>query len=604
VASERISPEQARTLDGLFHERARLTPDGVAYRYFDDRDRTWRTLTWAETEAQISRWQIALSAEGLQPGDRVAVMLKNCPAWVMFDQAALGLGLVTVPLYTSDRPDNVAYVLRDSGAKLLLVASAEHWYPVRNALEDPFFLRRVISVSTLLEYNQDTRLRNLDEWLPEEAGEFTHVQQEPEALASIVYTSGTTGRPKGVMLSHGNILHNAWDSLQTFNVLPSDIFFSFLPLSHMLERTAGYYIPIMAGATVGFARSFQQLQEDLIVIRPTLLISVPRIYERIYAGVRSKLQKGRAIDRKLFELTVNVGYSRFEYHQGRGPWQVSHLLWPLLQWLVAGKIMARLGGRLRMALSGGAALSPDISRIFIGLGLHILQGYGLTEAGPVISVNLPHKSKPATVGPVIPGVEVRLDEQGALQARGSGIMAGYWQNEEATRAIFTEDGWLDTGDLAHIDEDGYISIVGRIKDIIVLSNGEKVSPADLEAAILRDPLFEQVIVVGEGQPYLSAIAVVNREIWDSSAAARGQFIEWPETLDTRQGLSFAVGRIGRQLHEFPGYARVRRVALLAEPWTVENGLLTPTLKVKRNKVLERYQQDYLKLYDGYFSMKA
>lgn len=602
--STHISPEHVTTLDGLFGERVLRTPNAVAYRYFDDQTNVWLDITWIEMAAEISRWQAALLKEGLQPGDRVAVMLKNSPAWVMFDQAALGLGLVTVPLYTADRPENAAYVLQDSGARLLLIAGAEHWYAIRDSVANALSLSRIVILQPLPEGNFDVHLSNLDAWLPEAAGEFLHVQRDPDRLASIVYTSGTTGRPKGVMLSHRNILHNAWDSLQTFEVLTTDVFFSFLPLSHMLERTAGYYIPIMACATVGFARSFQQLQEDLTIIRPTLLISVPRIYERIYAGLRSKLQKGSPFAHRLFAFAVDTGYSRFEYAQGRGPWRATHLLWPILKWLVARKLMARLGGRLRMALSGGAALSPEISRIFIGLGLHILQGYGLTEAGPVISVNLENKDKPASVGPPIPGVEVRLDENGVVFARGPGIMRGYWQNAEATRAIFTKDGWLNTGDIAQIDEDGYITIVGRVKDIIVMSNGEKVSPADLEAAILRDPLFEQIMVVGEGQPYLSVIAVVNREIWENAAAVQGQIPEWPEALDSRQGQNFALGRIARQLNEFPGYTRIRRVALLGEPWTIENGLLTPTLKVKRDKVLERYRQDYLRLYDGYSLPKA
>ncbi len=598
TVAERISPEQAVTLDGLFHERARHTPQAIAYRYFDDRLGAWHSLTWAQMTVEIARWQTALLRENLQPGDRVAIMLKNSPAWIMFDQAALGLGLVTVPLFTADRPDNVAYVLQDSGAKLLLVAGAEHWQQIELALTESA-LQCVICLQPFAA--SDTRLQSLDSWLAQRGGDFERRQLDPEQLASIVYTSGTTGRPKGVMLSHRNILRNAWDSLQTFEVRSSDVFFSFLPLSHMLERTAGYYIPVMAGATVGFARSFQQLQEDLGIVRPTLLISVPRIYERIYSALRIKLQKGRPMARRLFDFAVRVGYSRFEHAQGRGTWQPSHLLWPLLYWLVGRKLMARLGGRLRMALSGGAALSPEISRVFIGLGLPILQGYGLTEAGPVVSVNRAEQNLPASVGPAIPGVSIRLDDKGVLQVKSPGVMQGYWRNEEATRAIFTVDGWLDTGDIARIDEHGHISLVGRVKEIIVMSNGEKVPPGDLEAAILQDPLFDQMMVVGEGQPYLSALVVVNREQWEATPMARDEAESWPEVLESKAGQQFALGRIARQIRDFPGYTRIRRVALLSMPWTIENGLLTPTLKIKRNLVLERYQQEYRKLYDGYLS---
>jgi long-chain acyl-CoA synthetase len=589
----RISPEQALTLDGLFHERARRSPDAVAYRFFDEHAQAWKKLTWAGMVAEIARWQAALQRENLQPGDRVAIMFKNSPTWVMFDQAALGLGLVTVPLYTADRPDNVAYVLQDAEAKLLLIASAEHWHPIDQAAAELPALASVVTMHPLPADAHDPRLHDMDTWVPEAGDDFLHRLADPERLASIVYTSGTTGRPKGVMLSHRNLLSNAWNSLQTFDVLPTDVFFSFLPLSHMLERTAGYYIPVMAGAMVGFARSFQQLHEDFATVRPTLLISVPRIYERIYAGLRNKLQTGTPMARRLFDFAVEVGYRRFEYAQGRAAWQASLLLWPLLQRLVARKLMARLGGRLRMALSGGAALSPEISRIFIGLGLPILQGYGLTEAGPVVSVNRAERNKPASVGPPIPGVEVKLDENGILFARGAGIMRGYWRNDEATREILMEDGWLNTGDIAHIDGDGHLTIIGRIKEIIVMSNGEKVPPVDLETAILRDPLFEQVMVVGEGKPCLGVFAVLNRELWEQAAAEKSP--------DSAQGRAFALARMARQMPGFPGYTRIRRACLLTEPWTIENGLLTPTLKLKRTHVLERYRQEYLKLYEGFSS---
>jgi len=596
---DRISPEKAVTLDGLFHERARRSPDAVAYRYFDDRTDDWRDLTWMEMVAEIARWQAAMQHENLQPGDRVAIMLKNCPTWVMFDQAALGLGLITVPLYTADRPDNVVHLLQDCGAKLLLIDNAERWYPIHKTGAELLSLARIITIRTPPEGDNDARLRGVDEWLPEQGDSFVHRLADPERLATIVYTSGTTGHSKGVMLSHRNLLHNAWNSLYHFDVLPDDTFLSVLPLSHMLERTAGYYIAIMAGATVGFARSFQQLQEDFATVRPTVLISVPRIYERIYAGMRSKLEKSSPLALYLFRFAVEVGYSRFEHFQKRGPWKPSHLLWPLLNHLVADKLMARLGGRLRLALSGGAALSPDVSRIFIGLGVPILQGYGLTETSPVISVNRLQDNIPASVGQAIPGVEVRLGENNALHARGQNIMQGYWNNEEATRAVFTADGWLNTGDIAHIDDTGHIYITGRIKEIIVLSNGEKVPPVDLEAAILRDPLFEQVMVAGEGRPYLSIIAVVNRELWQAASAERGLSGEWPGILMSHQACAFALTRIAQQMKEFPGYTRIRRAILLAEPWSIESGLLTPTLKLKRAKVLERYRAEYEKLYEGY-----
>ncbi len=594
-----IPPEKAVTLDGLMQRRIERTPHARAYRYYDEHLCDWRDLTWQQVAEDISRWQAALQHEGFMPGDRVAVMLKNCPTWVVFDQAALGLGLVTVPLYTSDRPENVAHVLQDSGAKLLLIDSAEHWHPLHEASMHLKDLQRVVTVRTPPEGDDDARLRGIDEWLPESGSGFRHVTTDPETLATIVYTSGTTGKSKGVMLSHRNLLSNSWGALQTFDILQEDIFLSFLPLSHCLERLAGCYLPIMAGATVAFARSFQQLQEDMLQVRPTVLVTVPRIFERIQAALRNKLDKGPRFNRWLFDLAVSVGHQRFEHAQKRASWSPSHLLWPLLKPLVADKLMARLGGHLRLSVSGGAALSAENARVFISLGLPILQGYGLTETSPVIGVNRLHDNLPSSIGQVIPGVEVKLGENSTLLARGPNVMMGYWNNPEATRAMFTEDGWLNTGDTAHIDAAGHITITGRIKEIIVLNNGEKIPPVDMEAAILQDQLFEQAMVVGEGKPYLSLLAVVNREHWTEAARERDLPDTWPASLHLPQAKAFALTRVAQQMKTFPGYARIRRIALISDPWTIENGLLTPTLKLKRNQVLERYRDDYEKLYEGY-----
>lgn len=594
-----IAEDVAVTLDGLFAERVRRSPDKIAYRHFDEHRCEWQELSWREMEHEIARWQAAMEHEGLRPGDRVAIMLKNCPQWVVFDQAALGLGLVTVPLYVADRPENVAHVLQDSGAKLLLIDNATHWHPLHEACHGIDSLTRIVTLLAPPEGDNDERLRSADEWLPDTHTGFRHVLTDPERLASIVYTSGTTGRSKGVMLSHRNLISNAAGSLKCFDVFPGDVFLSFLPLSHCLERMAGYYVPVMAGAKVAYARSVQQLQEDLALVRPTVLITVPRIFERIQAGVRGKLDKGPALRRRLFELAVAVGYRHFEHVQGRATWHPWLLLWPVLKALVADKLTARLGGRLRVAISGGAALSMDNARTFIGLGLPILQGYGLSETSPVISVNRLDDNLPSSVGQPVPNLEVRLGEHNALEVRGPSVMMGYWNNAEATRAMITDDGWLNTGDVAGIDAQGRIAITGRIKEIIVMSNGEKVPPNDMEAAILADPLFEQVMVVGEGKAYLSLLAVVNRERWVAAMHERGLSAEWPESLHASQAKAYALQRVTQQIQSFPGFARIRRVALLSEAWSTDNGLLTPTLKVKRAKVLERHRKDFDALYEGY-----
>jgi long-chain acyl-CoA synthetase len=594
-----ISMAAAATLDGLFRERVQRTPDLVAYKAYNEQHGNWRDYTWAQIDRQVARWQSALEADGLKPGDRVAVMLRNSPEWVIFDQAALGLGLVVVPLYTQDRPENSAYIINNSDCKVLLVEGQEHWQALQDVLGELRGVVRFLTVSALPASGSDPRLKWIGDWLPEDGGATRHLARDGNSLATIVYTSGTTGRPKGVMLSHNNILSNTEAALTVLATGHDDIFMSFLPLSHTFERTCGYYLTIMSGSTVAYARSIPLLGEDLQTIRPTMLISVPRIYERIWSAIRAKLDEGSPLRKKLFLFAADVGYARFEHAQGRGPRRLSFLLWPLLNRLVASKVLARLGGRLRYALSGGAALPPDISRIFIGLGLPILQGYGLTETSPIATANRPENNIPASVGQPIPDVQIKIGDKGAVMIKGPNIMLGYWNNEEATRAMIGTDGWLNSGDTGRIGDQGHLFITGRLKEIIVLSNGEKVPPYDMEAAIAQDALFEQVILLGEGKSYLTVMAVLNPDHWKKLAADSGIDAGAAGALQSEPAEKAILARISAQIREFPGYAQVRRATVTLEPWTVENGLLTPTMKLKRAKVMEKFNAEIDQMYAGH-----
>ena len=597
-ADHLIPVEAAVTLDGLFRERVKRTPDSIAYRAYNEQHNNWRDYTWAQIDHQVARWQAALEKDGIKAGDRVAVMLRNCPEWAIYDQAALGLGSVVVPLYTQDRAENVAYIIHDSGCKALLIEGAEQWQELSGVKGQLASLTRILTVHPVPNAG-DTRLRSLGEWLPDQGGATRHVSRDKNALATIVYTSGTTGRPKGVMLSHHNILSNAAAlSSDVLTTGPDDVLLSFLPLSHTFERTCGYYLTIMSGATTTYSRGIPQLAEDLQAVRPTVLVSVPRIYERVYGRIRDALEAGSPLKKKLFMLAVEVGWARFEHAQGRGPWKPSFLLWPVLHALVAKKILARLGGRMRAATCGGAALPPEISRVFTGLGLTVLQGYGLTETSPVACANRPDDNLPASVGRPLPGVQVRVGENNALMIKGPNVMLGYWNNPEATRAMIGADGWLNSGDTARIDGQGHVFITGRLKEIIVLSNGEKVPPVDIESAIARDPLFEQVMLLGEGKPYLSVMTVLNGDQWKKLCAERGLNAA-PATISSKQVEEILLSRITTQMKEFPGYAQVRRVSATLDPWTVENGLLTPTMKLKRAKVMEKFNAEIDSMYAGH-----
>jgi long-chain acyl-CoA synthetase len=598
--SEDLIPvEQAGTLDGLFVQRVKRSPDRVAYR-FHERDSGWGSLTWGEMGESVARWRQALAEESLGPGDRVGVLLRNCPEWVMFDQAALSLGLVTVPMYTDDRADNAAYIIQDAAVKVLLVQDLGRWRRVAEALGDSAYPLRVILLEGRAGAEQaaaaDPRVVVAGQWLPESAPPLQPRETDTRSLATIVYTSGTTGRPKGVMLSHHNILTNAHGGVTLIDVYQEDCFLSFLPLSHTLERTAGYYLPMMTGSQVAYARSVAQLGEDLQSIRPTVIIAVPRVFERVYQRIQDQMAKRPAPVRALFNLAVKAGWRQFLRDQGRGGWHPRLLLWPLLRRKVASPVLAKLGGRLRAAVSGGAPLPTGVAHTFIGLGLPLLQGYGLTETSPVIAVNPLKDNIPESVGVPIRGIQVRIGPDDELLVKGDTVMLGYWNNHAATARVLDQDGWLHTGDQAHI-ADGHIYITGRLKDILVLSNGEKVPPADMEMAIAMDPLFDQAMVLGEGRSYLTALLILNADLWGGLAREYGLDPDDAKSLEDPRLLKDMLKRVRLALRDFPGYAKIRRAALTLEPWTVENGLLTPTLKVKRPQVVDRFRETIDHLYE-------
>lgn len=595
-----IGADEAVTLCGLLIERARRTPDGRAYLQFDPASEQWVETTWREMAREVVRWQTALRRERLRPGDRVAVMMGNRREWVAFDLAATGAGLVTVPLYPSDRPASVRYILEDADVRLLLLEGVDQLDGLAELDGTLARLERILILETT-DADLAENVRAVHDWLADTPihelsqgpGDWV---RDPEALATIVYTSGTTGAAKGVMLSHRNILWNAEASMQRVPVYPDDLFLSFLPLSHTLERTAGSILPIMAGAAVAFARSIPQLAEDLKTVRPTALFAVPRIFERIHARLSETLEQGPPTRKRLFEQAVAIGWQSFEHAQGRAEWHPELLMAPFLDRLVGAKVRARLGGRLRVAVCGGAPLSPEIARVFIGLGVPLVQGYGLTETSPVISVNRLEDNRPASVGELLPGIEARIGPDDELLVRTPGAMQGYWNQPRATAAVLGRDGWLHTGDRARLDE-GHLYITGRLKEILVLDNGEKIAPADLEMAIAADPLIEQILIVGEGMPYLSALVVLDprqRRTFERDLGIPDGPRSDASTARLEQGL---LDRIEERLAAFPSYARVRRLAILDRPWSVEEGLITPTMKLKRSRILRQYRQEIARCYE-------
>jgi len=585
VSEREDAVEASLTLSELFDRRVRQTPGAAAYLRYDAGRRAWLPVSWAAMAARVDMVRLALGALCLPRGARIAILLPNGLDHVSVDLAAMSLAQVPVPMHALDNPASIAYILADSGAAVLVVQSASQWQAIAAAGFAFPALRQVVIADGGAgpTAGGGPQLLGLSRWVDLATNSLprAHAGPGPDDLAALVYTSGTTGRPKGVMLTHGNVLSNVKAIMLRVAPRQDDVFLSFLPLSHTFERTVGYYLPMAAGCCVAHARSIPLLPEDLKAVRPTILVSVPRIYERSYLAIQNGL-RGAPLKASLFALALSVGWRRFCRVQHLPvprlpPAWLDAMLWPVLERLVARAARGALGGRLRAAVSGGAALPPTVARCFLALGVPILQGYGMTETSPVVAANALDDNDPATIGRVLPGVTVRIGENSELQVRGPGVMRGYWQREADTASAFV-DGWLRTGDQADI-RDGRLRILGRIKELIVTSTGEKIAPADIEQAILADPLFEQAFAFGDDKPFIACAVVLGAGGWTRLAAEHGLDAEadWSGPVVA----ALVQERIRILTQDLPRHAQPKAVIVTLAPWTAENSLLTPTLKLKR-----------------------
>ena len=599
--------KKCKTLCEFVPLRARQIPQTVALRQYDRKEKAWKDVTYASLDKQITAWRRALEALHLERGARVAILLNNSVDAVLADQAVLANGLIPVPLHAIDTPGSSAFILIDSQSSALITNKADRWGLIEKTNVPMPDLKHIILTEEtgINEKNEHRQILSKDIWLT--SGK--DIQELPEGpksedLAAIVYTSGTTGRPKGVMLTHHNVVENVIATLIHIAPAPKPgyIFLSFLPLSHTFERTAGYYLALGMGCTITYNRSIMLLAEDLRTVKPDVLISVPRIYEKIYARINEQLGKKPAIARWLFNCAVNVGWRKFcaenKLPVPKSPWQFADsFTGPILKKLVADKVLEQFGGNLKVAIAGGAALNGKVARVFGGLGLAPIQGYGMTEASPIIAGNSLTLNQPDTVGKLFPNLQMRLaPETHEIQIRGSSIMKGYWKRPEDTARVLDSEGWLSTGDVGEINETGLLRIKGRIKEIIVTSTGEKVPPVDLELALETDPLFSQAYVVGENKPFISAVTVLNPEEW-KKLAAELKVSASEASLKLTSVRTAILKRVKAAAADFPHYALPRKVLLTLKPWTIENGLLTPTLKLKRTPLAKFFKKEIDEIYE-------
>lgn len=596
--------ESLSTLCEFFQNRVRLAPDDEALREFDKSVKKWISYSYRDVSDAVLAWRRSFARLGLARGTRVAMLLPNGVNAVCFDQAALANALVPVPLHAIDTPGSSAYILQDSGSEVLVTNKLARWLAIQQSGFDVSAVKKVILTDEAQVPAEDPLVERLSDWLAAGSRQ-TALPEPPKAddLAAIVYTSGTTGKPKGVMLTHANIASNVRSTLAHVKPDIGAVFLSFLPLSHTFERTAGYYLALATGSTIVFNRSLQLLGEDFKVVRPHVMISVPRVYERIYAKLNTALAKKGKMAQLFFESAVDAGWEDFCRRNSvkadaAGVGFGRRLLGKALKEKVSRTLQEQFGGRLKVAISGGAALNTKVAKVFCGLGLPIIQGYGMTETSPIIAGNTVEDNDPDTVGRLLRDVEVRLGEAGEVQVRAASVMKGYWGRPKETQQTFTEDGWLKTGDVGCFDANGRLRLNGRIKEIIVTSTGEKISPVDIETAAECDPLISQAYAVGDGEAYIAVLVSLEKEAWAKLAKSLGLTPEDPASLQDSRARQAVLGVVRKSCAAFPAYAVPRNVALTLDAWTIENGLLTPTLKLKRGPMKIRYQQLLKEMYQG------
>ena len=567
----------------------------------------WLRISGDAFIARVRAVALGLSSLGVRKGDRVALLSENRPDWSVVDLAILSLGAVNVPIYTTQAPDQVRFILEDSGARLLFVSGKKVFRHARPGIDPVASLENVIFFDTDAASVRDGSLTLFE--LEQRGAEFDRAEPEvfsralnsvsPEDLATIIYTSGTTGEPKGVMLTHEAFASNVLAISSTLPIRSTDIALSVLPLSHIFERTV-FYVFCWNGVSVAYAPSFDVVGEYLREVKPTIMTAVPRLFEKVFHKIVKKGTSTGGWRSNLFNWALGVGQRYAELvDKGERVPPLLEIQQEVASRLVFSKWREGVGGRLRFFVSGGAALSPVLSYSFLGAGVKILQGYGMTETC-IVSANRPEDNRVGSVGLPFPGVEVKIDADGEILVRGPNLMSGYYNHPTETAAVFTEDGWFKTGDVGKMDESGHLYITDRKKELFKLSNGKYVAPQLVESLIKQSQYVSQVVVVGAGRKQPAALIVPDWEALSSAlptpqAEEHTQRVAWSRSPEAVKLVQRDVSQLTATLAD---YERVRRVALLPEDFSIDGGELTPTLKVKRRVIDEKYSGLIDEIYNG------
>jgi len=568
----------------------------------------YQGITYQEFGERVKKLALGLASLGVKKGDRVALLSENRPEWAFSDLAILSLGAINVPIYPTLIPKQIEYILNDSEAKVIITSRPDQTSKIIAIIKNLPVLKYIITIDP-----PDTRIEKMLSLnqLSEKGQNFGREHPDyydqaakavaPDDPAGIIYTSGTTGNPKGVILTHNNFLSNAKGGVATINIVSQDTFLSFLPLCHVFERLGGHFVPLLAGATIAYAESIDTVAQNLGEVKPTIMTSVPRFFEKMYTRVMDSARAGGAIKQKIFNWAIRVG-KKYVAAQAKG--NVGIVLRKkhnLAHKLVFSKLHERVGGNLRFFVSGGAPLPREIGEFFHYVGIKILEGYGLTETSPIIALSLEHKFKFGTVGPVLEkgGVEVKIAEDGEILTRGPHVMKGYYKKPAETKEAIDDNGWLHTGDIGFLDEDGFLVITDRKKNILVTSGGKNIAPAPIENLLSTSPLIDQVMVIGDKRKFLSALIVPNFEALQSYAGEQNiPFKNNEELVNNLKVRQFVTNEVERLSANQARFEQVKAFHLMPEPFTLEAGELTPTLKIKRKVVEEKYADLIDSMYEG------
>lgn len=572
------------------------------------KDGQWVALSYADLYQRMLMTARGLGKIGVEAGDRVAIFSENRAGWVIADLGIQAIRGISVPIYATNTPEQAAYVLNHSGCKVVFVSNRVQYsklLKIRDQIPgvetviafERFLGEKSLPVHSLYQLSEVSHPITVAERNAIE-GEIDRINSAD--LVTVIYTSGTTGVPKGVMLSHHNVVFDAWYGLKMLGgVKPGEIFLSFLPLSHILERTAGYYAPLMSGCTIAFAESVEKVVENIVEVRPTAMVSVPRLFEKIYTRIYENVHLASPLKKKLFHWAVEVGRDYVDKrHILQQPLGLSALRYRLADRLVFSKIRQRFGGRLRFFISGGAPLDKTINEFLWIIGIPTFEGYGLTETSPAVTLNSPQCTRFGSVGKTLEFTQVRLEEDGELLVRGPQVMQGYYRDADATAATI-ENGWLRTGDIARIDDDGYVFIVDRKKELIVTAGGKNIAPQPLENELKLDKFISQAFVFGDRKAYLVALVTANIErLIEFAQTEKIDYIDLDDLASSEKIHKLFAERIGLINQKLAPYETIKKFIVLAREFTVEGGELTPTLKLRRKVIYEKYKDRIEGLYLG------